>query len=71
MDKIAYEEMLEFASLGAKVMQVRSVELGMVHNVRIFVRSSFESRRISTHRSRCANSFATKETSWNSRSSPA
>src|SRR5689334_3663383 len=41
MDKIAYEEMLEFASLGAKVMQVRSVELGMVHNVRIFVRSSF------------------------------
>ena len=42
MDKIAYEEMLEFASLGAKVMQVRSVELAMVHNVRIFVRSSFE-----------------------------
>jgi aspartate kinase len=41
IDKIAYEEMLEFASLGAKVMQVRSVELGMVHNVRIFVRSSF------------------------------
>src|SRR5438094_10177795 len=34
--------MLEFASLGAKVMQVRSVELGMMHNVRIFVRSSFE-----------------------------
>src|SRR5450755_4033234 len=42
MDKIAYEEMLELASLGAKVMQVRSVELGMVRNVRIFVRSSFE-----------------------------
>jgi aspartate kinase len=40
--KIAYEEMLEMASLGAKVMQVRSVELGMVHHVRIFVRSSFE-----------------------------
>src|ERR1700674_2154513 len=40
LDKIAYEEMLELASLGAKVMQVRSVELGMVHNVRIFVRSS-------------------------------
>ncbi len=34
--------MLELASLGAKVMQVRSVELGMVHNVRIFVRSSFD-----------------------------
>jgi aspartate kinase len=42
LDKIAYEEMLELASLGAKVMQVRSVELGMVQNVRIFVRSSFE-----------------------------
>src|SRR6266700_3237905 len=41
MSKIAYEEMLELASLGAKVMQVRSVELGMVHHVRIFVRSSF------------------------------
>jgi aspartate kinase len=42
LDKISYEEMLEFASLGAKVLQVRSVELGMVHNVRIFVRSSFD-----------------------------
>jgi aspartate kinase len=42
LDKIAFEEMLEFASLGAKVLQVRSVELGMVHNVRICVRSSFE-----------------------------
>ena len=40
--KIAFEEMLELASLGAKVLQVRSVELGMVHKVRIFVRSSFE-----------------------------
>src|ERR1700749_3664776 len=42
LDKGAYEEMLELASLGAKVLQVRSVELGMVHNVRIFVRSSFD-----------------------------
>ncbi len=42
LEKIAFEEMLEYASLGAKVMQVRSVELGMVHNVRIFVRSSFD-----------------------------
>ena len=41
LDKVAYEEMLELASLGAKVMQVRSVELGMVHNVPILVRSSF------------------------------
>ncbi len=42
MDRIAFEEMLELASLGAKVLQVRSVELGMVHKVRIFVRSSFD-----------------------------
>ncbi len=42
LSRIAFEEMLELASLGAKVMQVRSVELGMVHNVRIFVRSSFD-----------------------------
>ena len=42
LDKIAFEDMLELASLGAKVLQVRSVELGMVHNVRIFVRSSFD-----------------------------
>jgi aspartate kinase len=42
LDKIAFEEMLELASQGAKVLQVRSVELGMVHNVRIVVRSSFD-----------------------------
>src|SRR6267378_696007 len=42
MPKIAYEEMLELASLGAKVMQVRSIELGMVHNMPVFVRSSFD-----------------------------
>ncbi|MBN8919747.1 MAG: aspartate kinase [Rhizobiales bacterium] len=42
LDKVAFEEMLELASLGAKVLQVRSVELGMVQGVRIFVRSSFD-----------------------------
>jgi aspartate kinase len=42
LDRIAFEEMLELASLGAKVLQVRSVELGMIHQVRIFVRSSFD-----------------------------
>ncbi|MBN9583839.1 MAG: aspartate kinase [Afipia sp. 62-7] len=42
LDKVAFEEMLEMASLGAKVLQVRSVELGMVHNVPVFVRSSFD-----------------------------
>ena len=42
LDKITYEEMLEFASLGAKVLQPRSVELAMNHGVRLQVRSSFD-----------------------------
>src|SRR6201991_4261701 len=42
LDKIAFEDMLELASQGAKVLQVRSVELGIVHNMPIFVRSSFD-----------------------------
>ncbi|MBV1706995.1 MAG: aspartate kinase [Hyphomicrobiales bacterium] len=42
MDKIAFEEMLEMASLGAKVLQVRSVEVAMVHGVKTYVRSSFD-----------------------------
>ncbi|ESR24082.1 aspartate kinase [Lutibaculum baratangense] len=42
LDRIAFEEMLEMASLGAKVLQVRSVELAMIHGVRTFVRSSFD-----------------------------
>ncbi|MBK19229.1 MAG: aspartate kinase [Rhodospirillaceae bacterium] len=41
LDRITYEEMLEMASLGAKVLQTRSVELAMNHNVRVQVRSSF------------------------------
>jgi aspartate kinase len=42
LDKITYEEMLEMASLGAKVLQTRSVELAMNHRVRVQVLSSFE-----------------------------
>ena len=42
LERVAFEEMLEMASLGAKVLQVRSVELAMVHGVRTFVRSSFD-----------------------------
>ena len=42
LSRVSYEEMLEMASLGAKVLQVRSVEMAMVHNVRTFVRSSFD-----------------------------
>jgi aspartate kinase len=42
LDRVAFEEMLEMASLGAKVLQVRSVELAMVHRVPTYVRSSFD-----------------------------
>ena len=42
LDKITYEEMLEMASQGAKVLQTRSVELAMKHGVRVQVLSSFE-----------------------------
>ena len=42
LDRIAFEEMLELASLGAKVLQTRSVELAMRYNVKLRVLSSFE-----------------------------
>ncbi|MEM9147546.1 MAG: aspartate kinase [Pseudomonadota bacterium] len=42
LDRIAYEEMLELASLGAKVLQTRSVELAMRYKVRLQVLSSFD-----------------------------
>ena len=42
LDKISYEEMLEMASLGAKVLQTRSVETAMTNNVSLRVLSSFE-----------------------------
>lgn len=41
LDKISYEEMLEMASLGAKVLQIRSVEFAKRYNVPILVKSSF------------------------------
>ncbi|HMB76859.1 MAG TPA: aspartate kinase, partial [Kiloniellaceae bacterium] len=44
LDKITYEEMLEMASQGAKVLQTRSVELAMKHGVRVQVLSSFEDK---------------------------
>ncbi|MEO0959343.1 MAG: aspartate kinase, partial [Pseudomonadota bacterium] len=44
LEKIAYEEMLELASLGAKVLQTRSVELAMRYKVRLQVLSSFEDK---------------------------
>jgi aspartate kinase len=42
LSKISFEEMLEMASLGAKVLMIRSVELAMAHKVRLLVRSTFD-----------------------------
>ena len=44
LDRISYEEMLELASVGAKVLQTRSVELAMKARVRVQVLSSFEDK---------------------------
>jgi aspartate kinase len=41
LDRISYEEMLEMASMGAKVLQIRSVEFAMKYNVAVHVRSTF------------------------------
>jgi aspartate kinase len=41
LEKISYEEMLELASLGAKVLQIRSVEMAMRYKVPLWVKSSF------------------------------
>ena len=42
LNRIAFEEMLEMASLGAKVLMIRSVELAMAQKVRLVVRSTFD-----------------------------
>ena len=44
LDKITYEEMLELASLGAKILQTRSVAMAMSHKVRVQVLSSFTNK---------------------------
>ncbi len=44
IDRINYEEMLELASLGAKVLQIRSVEIAMKYGVPVHVRSSFSDK---------------------------
>lgn len=48
LDKVTYEEMLEMASLGAKVLQTRSVELAMKYQVNLRVVSSFEEKPVGT-----------------------
>jgi aspartate kinase len=42
LSKISFEEMLEMASLGAKVLMIRSVEMAMAHKVPLLVRSTFD-----------------------------
>ncbi|MGL4636967.1 MAG: aspartate kinase [Beijerinckiaceae bacterium] len=42
MEKVSFEEMLEMASAGSKVLQVRSVEIAMAQRVKTYVRSSFD-----------------------------
>lgn len=44
ISKLSFEEMMEMASLGSKVLHVRSVEIGAKHNVRIHVRHTFQER---------------------------
>jgi len=44
IQKLSFDEMMEMASLGSKVLHIRSVELGAKYNVRIHLRSTFEMR---------------------------
>lgn len=44
ISKLSFDEMMEMASLGSKVLHIRSVEIGAKYNVRIHVRSTFEKR---------------------------
>lgn len=44
IQRLSFEEMMEMASLGSKVLHIRSVEIGAKHNVRLHVRTSFDAR---------------------------
>ncbi|MBQ2776844.1 MAG: aspartate kinase, partial [Peptococcaceae bacterium] len=48
LEKITHDEMLELASLGAKVLHPRSVEIAKIHNVKLCVRSSFDTTKEGT-----------------------
>ena len=73
LDRISYEEMLEMASQGAKVLQTRSVELAMQKGVRVLVRSSFDPPDLGGERrpsgSSLEHSFAMRMRSWSRTSS--
>ena len=73
LPKVSYEEMLEMASLGSKVLQTRSVELAMVHRMRVRVLSSFVEPEAMTavkigNLKISEPLSATRMRSWNSRS---
>jgi aspartate kinase len=57
LSRVAYEEMLEMASLGAKVLHVRAAELAMRHSVQVLVRSSFAA----THKSELEGTLVCEE----------
>ena len=71
--RISYEEMLEMASQGAKVLQTRSVELAMQKGVRVLVRSSFDAPDLGGRGPRkpwsSEHSFAMRMRSWSRTSS--
>ena len=76
LPKVSYEEMLEMASQGSKVLQTRSVELAMVHKMRVRVLSSFAAPDTlqpvrPAPGTRSAPSFATRMRSWSRGSSAA
>lgn len=64
LDKITFEEMLEMASLGSKVLQIRAVEFAGKYNVPLRVLHSFKEGRV-------PSLLLMKRNPWNSRSFPA
>ena len=61
IDRITYEEMLELASLGAKVLQRRSVEVAMKYEVPLHVRSSFSDAPVPSCHPPAPGSMATSK----------
>ena len=69
LDKITFEEMLEMASLGSKVLQIRSVEFAGKYKVKLRVLSSFDDP--GEHVARHADHVRGRGRPWNRRSFPA
>ena len=69
LDTVTFEEMLEMASLGSKVLQIRSVEFAGKYNVKLRVLSSFEDPEVDVAAARSSRSRKTRP--WNRPSFPA